>query len=211
MVQIIETIDVDVPVSTAYNQWTQFEEMYGLTLLVAIALCVWLTSTRWKRLGGDSDLVLRVAVWGVAAGVVGAVASSSASSSDEDDDDEDDSFFLVGAGAAALAGADAVLPVDFSFNLRSSSRFLESSATRALLSSLARALATRSSTPAVAPAVMPPLLKVSLSGVGAAACLRSCTSASTLPLAWRSGCSFGVANSGSVSQITRLRPLCLAE
>lgn len=25
MVQIIETIDVDVPVSTAYNQWTQFE------------------------------------------------------------------------------------------------------------------------------------------------------------------------------------------
>jgi uncharacterized membrane protein len=26
MTQIIETIDVDVPVSTAYNQWTQFEE-----------------------------------------------------------------------------------------------------------------------------------------------------------------------------------------
>jgi uncharacterized membrane protein len=25
MAQIIETIDVDVPVSTAYNQWTQFE------------------------------------------------------------------------------------------------------------------------------------------------------------------------------------------
>lgn len=25
MVQIIETIDVDVPVQTAYNQWTQFE------------------------------------------------------------------------------------------------------------------------------------------------------------------------------------------
>ena len=26
MVQIIETIDVDVPVRTAYDQWTQFEE-----------------------------------------------------------------------------------------------------------------------------------------------------------------------------------------
>ncbi|TPW77494.1 SRPBCC family protein [Schumannella soli] len=26
MTQIIETIDVSVPVSTAYNQWTQFEE-----------------------------------------------------------------------------------------------------------------------------------------------------------------------------------------
>ncbi|TMM07030.1 MAG: prolipoprotein diacylglyceryl transferase [Actinobacteria bacterium] len=29
---------------------------------------------RWKRLGGDPDLVLRVAVWGVAAGIVGARA-----------------------------------------------------------------------------------------------------------------------------------------
>jgi uncharacterized membrane protein len=26
MAQVIETIDVDVPVSVAYNQWTQFEE-----------------------------------------------------------------------------------------------------------------------------------------------------------------------------------------
>src|ERR1041384_930966 len=26
MTQIIETVDVDVPVTTAYNQWTQFEE-----------------------------------------------------------------------------------------------------------------------------------------------------------------------------------------
>ena len=48
--------------------------MYGLTLLAAIALCVWLTSVRWQRLGGDGELVLRVAVWGVGAGVVGARA-----------------------------------------------------------------------------------------------------------------------------------------
>jgi len=26
MAQVVQTIDVDVPVSTAYNQWTQFEE-----------------------------------------------------------------------------------------------------------------------------------------------------------------------------------------
>lgn len=26
MAQVLETIDVDVPVSTSYNQWTQFEE-----------------------------------------------------------------------------------------------------------------------------------------------------------------------------------------
>jgi prolipoprotein diacylglyceryl transferase len=47
---------------------------YGLTLLVAILLCVWLTMARWRAMGGDTDLVLRVAVWGVAAGVVGARA-----------------------------------------------------------------------------------------------------------------------------------------
>jgi prolipoprotein diacylglyceryl transferase len=48
--------------------------LYGLTLLVAILACVWLTTVRWKRLGGDPDLVIRVAVWGVAFGVVGARA-----------------------------------------------------------------------------------------------------------------------------------------
>jgi prolipoprotein diacylglyceryl transferase len=48
--------------------------MYGLMLLLAIAACIALTGYRWTRLGGDWDLVLRVAVWGVAFGVVGARA-----------------------------------------------------------------------------------------------------------------------------------------
>jgi prolipoprotein diacylglyceryl transferase len=48
--------------------------LYGLTLLVAILACVWLTTVRWRRMGGDPDLVVRVAVWGVAFGVVGARA-----------------------------------------------------------------------------------------------------------------------------------------
>ena len=46
--------------------------MYGLTLLVAILACIGLTGRRWVALGGDWDLVTRVAVWGVAFGVVGA-------------------------------------------------------------------------------------------------------------------------------------------
>jgi phosphatidylglycerol---prolipoprotein diacylglyceryl transferase len=46
--------------------------MYGLTLLVAIAACILLTGYRWTRRGGDWDLILKVAVWGVAAGIVGA-------------------------------------------------------------------------------------------------------------------------------------------
>ena len=48
--------------------------MYGLMLLLAIVACIALTGVRWTRLGGDWDLVMRVAVWGVAAGVVGARA-----------------------------------------------------------------------------------------------------------------------------------------
>ena len=48
--------------------------LYGLMLLVAIVACIWLTWVRWRRWGGDPDLVLRVAVWGVAAGIVGARA-----------------------------------------------------------------------------------------------------------------------------------------
>ncbi len=46
--------------------------MYGLTLLVAILACIWLTGKRWVAMGGDWDLVTRVAVWGVGFGVVGA-------------------------------------------------------------------------------------------------------------------------------------------
>jgi prolipoprotein diacylglyceryl transferase len=46
--------------------------MYGLTLLVAILACIWLTGKRWVAQGGDWELVTRVAVWGVAFGVIGA-------------------------------------------------------------------------------------------------------------------------------------------
>jgi prolipoprotein diacylglyceryl transferase len=46
--------------------------MYGLMLLAAIVAATWLTGVRWVRWGGDWDLVLRCAVWGVGFGVVGA-------------------------------------------------------------------------------------------------------------------------------------------
>jgi len=45
---------------------------YGLTLLVAIAAAVVIAGIRWTRRGGDWDLIFRVAVWGVAFGIVGA-------------------------------------------------------------------------------------------------------------------------------------------
>ena len=46
--------------------------MYGLMLLAGIAACIWLTGYRWVKRGGDWDLIFRVAVWGVGAGIVGA-------------------------------------------------------------------------------------------------------------------------------------------
>ncbi len=48
--------------------------LYGLMLLLAIAASIGLTGLRWVRVGGDWDLVIRVAVWGVAFGIVGARA-----------------------------------------------------------------------------------------------------------------------------------------
>ncbi len=48
--------------------------MYGLMLLLAIAGAIALTGYRWVRWGGDWDLIFRMAVWGVAAGIVGARA-----------------------------------------------------------------------------------------------------------------------------------------
>ena len=45
---------------------------YGLTLLVAIVAAVAITGIRWTRRGGDWDLIFRLAVWGVAFGIIGA-------------------------------------------------------------------------------------------------------------------------------------------
>src|SRR5213076_3211484 len=63
---------------------------YGITLLVAIAACIWLTGVRWQRRGGDWDFILRVAVWGVAFGIVGARAYHDDPEGDAPDGDAKD-------------------------------------------------------------------------------------------------------------------------
>ncbi|GAA1998188.1 SRPBCC family protein [Microbacterium pumilum] len=53
MSQIIETIDVDVPVSTAYNQWTQFESFPRFLDEVESITQLDDTHTHWKvKVGG---------------------------------------------------------------------------------------------------------------------------------------------------------------
>src|SRR6266704_7157431 len=60
------------PSSGTFNLGPLTLHMYGVMLLLGIAACVWLTGRRWVSWGGDWDLVFRVALWGVIAGVVGA-------------------------------------------------------------------------------------------------------------------------------------------
>lgn len=53
MAQIIETVDVDVPISQAYNQWTQFESFPQFLDEVVSLQQLDDTHTRWKvEVGG---------------------------------------------------------------------------------------------------------------------------------------------------------------
>ena len=80
--------------------------MYGLTLLLAIVACIVLTGFRWVRRGGDWDLVLRVAVWGVAFGVVGARAYHDITSWDEVPEPEVEGHLRGLAGRPRRLGRD---------------------------------------------------------------------------------------------------------
>jgi len=103
--------------------------LYGLTLLVAIAVCVWITGRRWVARGGDWDLIYRCALWGVGAGIVGARLYHLVTSWSEVPDPKWRGAFeiwhgglgvwggiaagvLVGAFVAHRAGADVALLMD---------------------------------------------------------------------------------------------------
>jgi prolipoprotein diacylglyceryl transferase len=78
--------------------------LYGLTLLVAILACVWLTTYRWKRQGGDPDLVIRVTVWAVGLGVVGARLYHDVTSWDQVPDPKWQGVFEVWKGGLGIWG-----------------------------------------------------------------------------------------------------------
>jgi len=77
---------------------------YGLTLLAAILVCVWLTQRRWAARGGDPELVLRMAVWAVAAGIVGARAYHDVTSWNEVPDPKWKGIFEVWHGGLGIWG-----------------------------------------------------------------------------------------------------------
>ena len=82
--------------------------MYGLMLLLAIAVCIVVTGLRWTKRpgaeGGDWDLLLRIAVWGVAAGIVGARAYHVITSWSEVPDPKWQGVFEVWKGGLGVWG-----------------------------------------------------------------------------------------------------------
>lgn len=46
--------------------------IYALCILMGIVLAVWITTTRWKKLGGNFDQVLDITLVSVSAGIIGA-------------------------------------------------------------------------------------------------------------------------------------------
>lgn len=78
--------------------------MYGLTLLAAIVVCVAFTGRRWVGRGGDWDLILRLAVWGVASGIVGARLYHVATSWDEVPDEWWGPFAIWRGGLGVWGG-----------------------------------------------------------------------------------------------------------
>jgi prolipoprotein diacylglyceryl transferase len=92
------------PHSGVFHVFGRPIHLYGLMLLVAIIACIWLTWVRWKRWGGDPDLVLRVAVWGVAAGIIGARAYHDVTSWNEVPNPKWRGIFAVWQGGLGIWG-----------------------------------------------------------------------------------------------------------
>ena len=78
--------------------------MYGLMLLAGIAACIAITGRRWVARGGDWDLIFRLAVWGVAAGIVGARLYHLATSWDEVPDEWWGPFAIWRGGLGVWGG-----------------------------------------------------------------------------------------------------------
>ena len=84
--------------------------MYGLTLLAAIGICIWITGHRFVNRGGDWDLIFRCAVWGVGAGIVGARLYHLATSWNEVPDQWWGPFAIWKGGLGVWGGIAARLP-----------------------------------------------------------------------------------------------------
>lgn len=77
---------------------------YGFMLLLGILAATAMTGIRWTRRGGDWDLVLRVAMWGVVGGIVGARLYHVATSWSEVPDPKWQGVFEIWRGGLGIWG-----------------------------------------------------------------------------------------------------------
>ena len=77
---------------------------YGFILLLAIVAATALAGSLWARRGGDWDLVFRVAMWGVAGGIVGARLYHVATSWNEVPDPKWQGVFEIWEGGLGIWG-----------------------------------------------------------------------------------------------------------
>jgi prolipoprotein diacylglyceryl transferase len=77
---------------------------YGFMLLLGILAATALTGIRWTRRGGDWDLVLRVAMWGVVGGIVGARLYHVVTSWNEVPDPKWEGVFEIWRGGLGIWG-----------------------------------------------------------------------------------------------------------
>jgi prolipoprotein diacylglyceryl transferase len=59
------------PSSNGFNVGPLFVHFYGLFYVIGITICVLVVRRLWRARGGDPELVLTVALWGVPAGIIG--------------------------------------------------------------------------------------------------------------------------------------------
>jgi prolipoprotein diacylglyceryl transferase len=59
------------PAANGFHVGPLFVHAYGLMYVIAVAAAIALTRHRWRRAGGDPDLVYTVAIWAFPAGIVG--------------------------------------------------------------------------------------------------------------------------------------------
>ena len=60
------------PTSSQFSIGPVTIHIYALCILMGIVLAVWITTTRWKKLGGNFDQVLDITLVSVPAGIIGA-------------------------------------------------------------------------------------------------------------------------------------------
>src|SRR5438067_13308399 len=59
------------PSINSFNIGPLVVHFYALTYLVGIAAAIIITRRRWRAVGGDPDIVGDIALWSVAAGIIG--------------------------------------------------------------------------------------------------------------------------------------------